>query len=186
MTAATRDWEKTKREGAVLLKVVMTNKSQAKDLKIWFKLSVKDEAVASLNVELAISARKTYLNAKNQKVVLTLLKVDPSVAHFVKDIKDLQVELVTTIRNPDGPQTSSGAAKKVQHSDIAVGGAMHNAGTGTDQGYADADADYDNREGRDDDAGYAAYQANPNYAGYAGQASAEEEQLAGLLNLQQP
>jgi len=56
-----------------------------------------------LNVDLAISARKTYLSAKNEKVVLTLVKVDPSVPYFVKDIKDLQIELEATVRNPDGP-----------------------------------------------------------------------------------
>lgn len=192
LTAGTRDWDTTKRQGAVLLKVVMTNKSQDKDLKIWYRLRVKDpEAAAALNVELALSARKTYLNAKNQKIVLTLLKVDPSVPYFVKDMKDLNVELDITVRNPDGPQANSGAARRVQHAqthDVAVGGAMHGAGGGTGQLYPAAAVDYDDgdREDRDDDAGYAAYQANPQYAGYAGQASAEEEQLAGLLDLQQP
>lgn len=163
----------------------MTNKSQTKDLKIWYRLRLKHpEDAASQNVALAVSSRKTYLNAKNQKQVLTLVKIDPSVPFFFKNIEDLQVELEATVRNPDGPEASAGAARRVQHAqqshDIGVGG-------GTGQPYAAASNDYDedDREGGDDDAEYAAYQAQPQYAGYGGHASAEEEQLH-LLALQQP
>lgn len=114
----------------------------------------------------------------------TLAKVDPSVPFFFKSMDDIQVELEATVRNPDGPKGSDGAAKRVhyaqqQHS-VGVGGTATN--------------DYD-EDDRDDDAGYGTYQSDrdgtyqssPTYAGYgayAGPASAEEEQLAHLLNLQ--
>lgn len=163
----------------------MTNKSPTKDLKIWYRLWLKHpEDTASQNVALAVSLRKTYLNAKNQKQVLTLVKIDPSVPFFFKNMADLQVELEATVRNPDGPEAADGAAKRVQHAqeshDVGVGG-------GTGQPYAAASNDYDedDREDRDDDAEYAAYQAQPQYAGYGGHASAEEERLH-LLGLQQP
>lgn len=64
MTADTRDWDEWKRQGALLLKVVLTNKSSEKDLKIWYRLAVKNPGDAgALNVPLAVSARKTYLKA---------------------------------------------------------------------------------------------------------------------------
>jgi|APSaa5957512535_1039671.scaffolds.fasta_scaffold130893_2 hypothetical protein len=78
--------------------------SQEKDLKIWYRLGIKNPQVeGSLNVPLAVSARKTYLNAKNQKIVETLTKIDPSVPFFFKNLDDITVELETTVRNPDGP-----------------------------------------------------------------------------------
>ena len=45
---------------------MLTNKTQDKDLKIWYRLGAKETcSKASLNVALAVSARKTYLYAKN-------------------------------------------------------------------------------------------------------------------------
>lgn len=65
MTADTREWDEWKRQGALLLKVVLTNKSKEKDLKIWYRLGVNKPAdEGALNVPLAVSARKIYLNAK--------------------------------------------------------------------------------------------------------------------------
>lgn len=45
----------------------------------------------------------------------TLAKVDPSVPFFFKSIDAIQVELETTVRNPDGPKASNGAAKRVHY-----------------------------------------------------------------------
>jgi hypothetical protein len=116
LTADTREWDEWKRQGALLLKVVLTNKSQEKDLKIWYRLGVKNPTDAgALNVPLAVSARKTYLNAKGQKIVETLAKVDPSVPFFFKSMDDIQVELETTVRNPDGPKANNGTAKRVHY-----------------------------------------------------------------------
>jgi hypothetical protein len=189
--AGTRDWGDTKRQGTVLLKVLMTNKSQTKDLKIWYRLCLKHpEDADSQNVTLAVSSRKTYLNAKNQKQVLTLVKIDPSVPYFFKNIEELQVELETTVRNPDGPEAGTGAARRVRHAQQSqdAGGS---SSTGLPYGINMSNVapmsgyDEDDREDRDDDAAYAAYQAQPQYSGYGGHASAEEEQLH-LLALQQP
>jgi len=66
LIAETRDWDECKREGTVLLRVVLTNKSQDKDLKVWYKLGVTNPAdTGALNVPLAVAARKTHLHAKN-------------------------------------------------------------------------------------------------------------------------
>ena len=70
--------------------MLLTNKSQTKDLKLWYRLHLKHpEDAASQNVALAVSSMKTYLNAKNQKQVQTLVKIDPSVPYFFKNIEDL-------------------------------------------------------------------------------------------------
>ena len=66
LMADTRDWDECKREGAILLRVVLTNKSQDKDLKVWYKLGVANPVdPGALNVKLAVAARKTHLHAKN-------------------------------------------------------------------------------------------------------------------------
>lgn len=144
--ADTRDWDQCKRVGTVLLRVVLTNKSQDKDLKVWYRLGVVNPAdTGALNVTLAIAARKAHLHAKNSKVVETLTKVDPNLSFFFKDMEQIKIDLETTVRSQDGI-VRSGTAKKVHYAQqshsIGVGGSPTN-------GYDEDD--------RDDDAEYAAY-----------------------------
>ena len=173
--ASARSWEEGKREGPILLKVVLTNKTQDKDLKVWYRLGTKASASSEVNVALSVSSRKAYLYAKNQKIIETLVKIDPSKPFFFADINDIQIELDAVIRNPEGHQTGSGGATGGGQHDVAVGGDV------TDPQDA---GDYD-EDDRDDDMAYARYQEGPHYEGYAGNAvGAEEESLMGLLNLE--
>jgi len=65
-----RPWEECKKHGPVLLKVVVTNKTEDKDLKVWCRLAAKKPSdPAGLNVLVPVSLRKAYLNAKNDKVM---------------------------------------------------------------------------------------------------------------------
>lgn len=99
---ATRPWEECKKEGPVLLKVVVTNKSEDKDLKVWCRLAARDpKDLSGLNVTLPLSMKKAYLNAKNQKVLQTLLKLDATKPYFFASPKDIKVELEVTVRNQD-------------------------------------------------------------------------------------
>lgn len=52
------DWEESKKQGAVLLRVQLTNKS-ADDLKVWYRLTPGPQGEAGLNVTLPASMRKT-------------------------------------------------------------------------------------------------------------------------------
>jgi hypothetical protein len=62
----TRSWTDSKRETPMLLKVVLTNKTEDKDLKVWYRLRANDEVDPnSVNVSLARTARKIHLFAKN-------------------------------------------------------------------------------------------------------------------------
>jgi len=105
LTADTRDWDESKRQGPVLLRVLLANKSEDKDLKVWYRLSAD---AAGPNVAVPVSARKTYLLAKNQKVIDTFVKIDPSQAHFFQDPSTIQVELDVTVRNAQGGPQDSG------------------------------------------------------------------------------
>lgn len=48
----TQDWEETKKQGAVLLQVVLTNKTEDKDLKVWYRLTAGPQGEAGLNFRL--------------------------------------------------------------------------------------------------------------------------------------
>jgi len=63
----TKTWEDGKREGSILLKVIITNKTQDKDLKVWYRFGVKEgsKSAEAINVPLTLSSRKTYLYSKN-------------------------------------------------------------------------------------------------------------------------
>ena len=95
----TRDWEESKQQGAVLLRVLLTNKSTDKDLKVWYRLKSQE---SNPNVVLPFSSRKAYLNAKNQRVIETFVKVDPTKPYFFKEVNALKVELEVTVRNSNG------------------------------------------------------------------------------------
>ena len=161
-----RSWDRWKKESPVLLKVVMSNKSQDKDLKIWYRLGLKDGA-SGINVSLPVAAKKTYLYAKNQKIVQTLLKIDPTKSAFFQNLSDIKFELEVKVRNEQNPEPAATVTRHVQ--------------------YANADAGQSNNEydedDRDDTMAYMRYQENPQYEGYSGPAG-EVGVLMGLMNLQ--
>jgi len=78
---------------------LLTNKSDDKDLKVWYRLTPGPQGEAGLNVALPVSMKKTYLNTKASKVIELLVKVDPSQPYFCKKIEDIKVELESTVRN---------------------------------------------------------------------------------------
>ena len=82
---------------------------------------------SDLNVVLPASSRKAYLNAKNQRVIETFVKVDPTKAYFFKNVDAIQVELQVTVRNnggADDPQNRD-AVRRVHYA------ANQTAGVGT-------------------------------------------------------
>lgn len=101
--AQTRAWEESKRVAPILLKVVMTNKSQDKDLKVRFRLATQNENQDGLNITLKESSKKAYLARKNQRIIETITKIDPSKPYFFKDVKDIKVELEVIVRNAEAP-----------------------------------------------------------------------------------
>jgi len=109
--ANTRSWEETKRVGAVLLKVVLTNKSTEKDLKVWYRLAAKTTASSTegngLNLALRESMRKYYLARKNQRTAETFVKIDPTKNYFFKSTDDIKVELDVVVRNTSAGEMQS-------------------------------------------------------------------------------
>lgn len=92
----------------------LTNKTQDKDLKVWYRLGAKASCQPdSLNVSLALTARKTHLFSKNSKIVETLLKVDPTKHFFFKDMSDIVLELEATVRNEGGMQGRGATGKTI-------------------------------------------------------------------------
>ena len=115
----TADWEESKRQGAVLLKVQLTNKSDDKDLKVWYRLTPGHQGEAGLNVALPASMRKTYLNTKTQKVIELLVKIDPSKPYFFKSMENIKVEIEATVRNTSvGYQGSGNAGRRVHYDNV--------------------------------------------------------------------
>jgi len=104
----TQDWEETKKQGPVLLKVVLTNKTEDKDLKVWYRLTAGPQGEEGLNVQLPQSRRKTYLSTNCSRVMELLLKVDPSKPYFCKNIEDITIELESTVRNTGGSTQERG------------------------------------------------------------------------------
>jgi len=166
-----RPWEECKKQGPVLLRVVATNKTQDKDLKIWCKLAATNPSdPAGLNVTVPLSMRKAYLNAKNDKVVQTLLRSDPSKPFLIRSKDDIKIELEVKVRNGPGSnrRAGQGAGQGGGNFSVGVGAPSSNASDGDERG---------------DDVAYAAYQGDAQYTGYEGH-SGVEENLIGLLNLQ--
>lgn len=172
----TRDWDKTKREAPILLKIVLTNKTEDKDLKVWYRLGLVEGADREkVNVTLPSSTRKTYLYSRNQKIIETLLKIDPTKPGFL-DFADVEVELEARVRNEEGPSAATANVRQVHYAagshDVAVGGSPQNLSDGGE-------------DDRDDSGAYAEYQSRPRYTGFEARGHAHEnEAMIGLLNLQ--
>jgi hypothetical protein len=82
-----RKWDHWKREAPMLLRVVLTNKTDAKDLKVWYRLAAKCSP-SKVNFPLAASFRKVHLYAKNTKVAETVMKIDPTKDHFFENLEE--------------------------------------------------------------------------------------------------
>jgi ribosomal protein S10 len=175
--ANTKAWEESKREGDVLLKVVATNKSTDKDLKVWFNLGSKSAVDKdNQNFEMRTSHRKFYLARKNQRIVEHILKIDPTKPFFFKNIDDIKVDLDVVVRNAETTQNSPvlpyTGGKRVHYADITAG-----IGVSTQANEFD-----DEREDPDfDDSAYEHYQRSPHYAGYDGPEGRREADAMGLL-----
>lgn len=115
-----RPWATSKRVGAVLMRVLLTNKSEVDDVKVWFRLGTKNAAGA--NVTLPLSARKAHIGA-NRVVVENLLKVDPTKEYFFSDMADLEVDLQATVRDLKETTGARGKyAKRVHYPAEALAG----------------------------------------------------------------
>jgi hypothetical protein len=102
--AETRSWEESKRVGAVLLKVITTNKSADKDLKVWVRIGTNSpDNQDGVNVALRSSFRKCYLAKKTQRIVEHILKVDPTKPYFFKNTSDIKLDLEVVVRNTEAP-----------------------------------------------------------------------------------
>jgi len=156
----------------LLLKVVLTNKTQDQDLKVWYRLTAQDGVdPASINVSLHLTSRKLHLFSKNQKVIETVIKVDPTKPYFFKDIKDAKVVIEAVIRNEGGAKTAGTTGARAVH----YGGQTNDndIGVGPDNDFDDVD--------RDDTGAYGRYQEAPQYDGYQG--APQEEEITKLLHL---
>lgn len=155
--AATRPWEESKRVGPVLLKVVLTNKSTDKDLKVWYRLAAKSAAPSAaaagsgLNLALRESMRKFYLARKNQRTAETFVKIDPTKNYFFKSIEDIKVELDVVVRNTSGGGMQSNMGSGGRRVQYAAGtlevGTLEVA---TSHMY-DVNRDFDNERASDDE-----------------------------------
>lgn len=125
--AETRPWEESKRVGPVMLKVVLTNKSTDKDLKVWYRLASKcgpsPGAGSRLNLPLRQSMRKYYLARKNQRTAETFVKIDPTKDFFFESLDDIRVELEVVVRNTSagGTQSSTGGGRRVHYAPSTLG-----------------------------------------------------------------
>jgi len=103
-----------------MLKVVLTNKTKDKDLKIWFKIAYNDGA-EGVNVPLPVASKKTYLYAKNQKIIQTLLKVDPTKRYFFKSLSEISFDLDVKVRNEQIPEPAATVTRHVQYANAEAG-----------------------------------------------------------------
>ena len=84
------------------LKVVLTNKSTDKDLKVWYRLAAKSDATSEaaagrrLNLGLRHSMRKYYLARKNQRTAETFVKIDPTKNYFFESLEDIRTRVAQT------------------------------------------------------------------------------------------
>lgn len=148
----TQDWEQTKKQGPVVLKVVLTNKTEDKDLKVWYRLSAGALGEEALNMPLSLSKRKTYLSTRASKFIELLVKVDPSKPYFCTNFADLKVEIEATVRN-----TAAAAQERGQRR-------VHYAVPG---GVVGHNQDIDDDEDREDDGhAFDPYQSDPPYDAY--------------------
>lgn len=100
------------------------------------------------------------MSTKRSSVMELLLKVDPSKPYFCKNIKDIRIELESTVRNTGGSMQERG-----QRSVRYAAQEPWSLGVGTQM---------DDDDDRDDEThAYDPYQAEPAFEGHDGQAPAE-------------
>ena len=92
-----RPWATHKRVAPVLMRVLLTNKSETEDIKVWYRLGTKNEAGA--NVRLPLSSKKAYISARSQTIIETYIKIDPTKNYFFENMADVEVELHATIKD---------------------------------------------------------------------------------------
>lgn len=155
-----RPWATHKRVAPVLMRVLLTNKSETEDIKVWFRLGTKNDAGA--NVRLPLSSKKAYLSARSQTIIETYLKVDPTKNYFFENMADVQVELQATIKDHKDTTGTRGKYAKRVHYQPQEDAAARTGGQ-------------DDDDEREDDEPYG-YQGAA-HDGYDG------EQAAGLLQL---
>lgn len=167
-TSPAREWATSKRVAPVLAKVVLTNKSEVDDIKVWYRLTTKNAAGA--NVALPLSSRKAYISAKSDRVLEDLIKIDPTKDYFFENMADVEVELQATVKEHAATGSSNKPTRRVhyqpQHESLGVG--THD----------------DDEDERDDDEAYNDYQSNPHHTGYdPSEHQAEAAALGDLLHL---
>lgn len=57
-----RPWAAHKRVAPILLRVLLTNKSETEDIKVWYRLGSKSGTGA--NIKLPLSSKKAYISAR--------------------------------------------------------------------------------------------------------------------------
>jgi len=155
-----RPWATHKRVAPVLMRVLLTNKSETEDIKVWYRLGTKNEAGA--NVRLPLSSKKAYISARSQTIIETHIKVDPTKDYFFENMAEVAVELLATIKDQKETGGTRGKYPKRVHyqpqEDVLA----------VRTGQEDDDDEREDEEGYD-------YQGDAH--GYDG------EQAAGLLHL---
>jgi len=154
-----RPWATHKRVAPVLMRVLLTNKSETEDIKVWYRLGTKNQAGA--NVRLPLSSKKAYISAKSQTIIETYIKIDPS-KEFFENMAELEVELLATIKDQKEAEGTRGKYPKRVHYQPQ------------EDALAVRTGQEDDDDEREDDEAY--YQGNAD--GYDG-----EHQAAGLLHL---
>lgn len=152
-----RPWATHKRVAPVLMRVLLTNKSETEDIKVWYRLGTKNGAGA--NVRLPLSSKKAYISARSQTIIETYIKIDPTKDYFFENMAEVEVELQATVKDQKETGGTRGKQKRVhyqpQEDALAVRGQE------------------DDDDERDDEA----YDYQGNNDGYDG------EHQAGLLHL---
>jgi len=169
-TTDARDFLSSKRTGPVLMRVILVNKSETEDVKVWYRLATKNAAGA--NVSLPHSSRKAYLSAKNQRPIESLIKIDPTKDFFFDNMDDVQVELQVTVKDQEdaaGGRGKYGRRVHYQETNDSIGGGFSTAHQAnyftTSQGFDEDDRVDDREDDRDDGEAYQDYQSNPTYTG---------------------
>lgn len=82
-----RPWLTHKRVAPILLRVLLTNKSDTEDVKVWYRLGTKNGARA--NIKLPLSSKKAYISARGQTQIECYIKIDPSKNYFFESTDDI-------------------------------------------------------------------------------------------------
>jgi hypothetical protein len=162
LTTPARPWATSKRVAPVLLRVLVTNKSETDDVKVWYRLATKN--LAGANVHMPLSSRKAHVSARANRVIEDFVKIDPTKDFFFSDHADIEVELQATVKDQEEPTAGRARyAKRVHYP-------PHDMGVGA----GSAEDDDDEREDDEYD-GYAGNAVNTGYdAGEQDNAAAEQ------------